>query len=230
MEWGELVRERLVPGPSEPSSAATLVAVAVALVAISWGPLWRLARIGVTLAHEVGHAVVGLAVGRRFTGFVVSGDASGHAVTVGPVRGLGRVATTWAGYPAPAVAGLLLMWAGTRGYGALVVGLALLGSVLLLLLARSVTTVVTILVTAGLFGSLWWWRSDELQAAALVAVGLVLLVGTGRALAAGAPAGRAGDDPEVLRQLTRLPRWWWLGSWVVVWAAAGLASAWLLVA
>ena len=139
MEWGELVRERLVPGPSGPSSAATLVAVAVALVAISWGPLWRLARIGVTLAHEVGHAVVGLAVGRRFTGFVVSGDASGHAVTVGPVRGLGRVATTWAGYPAPAVAGLLLMWAGTRGYGALVVGLALLGSVLLLLLARSVT-------------------------------------------------------------------------------------------
>ncbi len=212
MEWGELVRERLVPGPSEPSSAATLVAVAVALVAISWGPLWRLARIGVTLAHEVGHAVVGLAVGRRFTGFVVSGDASGHAVTVGPVRGLGRVATTWAGYPAPAVAGLLLMWAGTRGYGALVVGLALLGSVLLLLLARSVTTVVTILVTAGLFGSLWWWRSDELQAAALVAVGLVLLVGTGRALAAVARHGPAGRGPQGLRELSRPPPWGWRGS------------------
>ena len=75
-------------------------------------------RLAVTLVHELGHALVGLAVGRRFTGFVLRGDMSGHAVTVGPARGPGRVLSTWAGYPAPAVVGAALVWAAGRGWAA----------------------------------------------------------------------------------------------------------------
>ena len=85
---------------------------------LCWGPAWRWVRLGATLVHEVGHAVVGILSGRRFTGFVVAGNASGHAITVGPVRGFGRIATTWAGYPAPAVAGLAFVWSAAQGYAA----------------------------------------------------------------------------------------------------------------
>ena len=71
-------------------------------------------RLGVTLVHELGHAFVGMLVGRRFTGFVLRGDMSGHAVTVGPPRGIGRLVTTWAGYPMPGVVALGLVAAASQ--------------------------------------------------------------------------------------------------------------------
>src|SRR5688500_5955386 len=110
------------------------VALVAALVAVAVSALWRVLRIAVTLVHELGHALVGMAVGRRFTGFVLRGDMSGHAVTVGPSRGSGRVVTTWAGYPAPALVGALMVGAAARGWAAPLVTAALL--VLLLALVR----------------------------------------------------------------------------------------------
>ena len=74
------------------SGAPVLVVLALALLAVAFRPTWRLLRLGVTLVHELGHAGVGVLAGRRFTGFVLRGDMSGHAVTVGPARGLGRAA------------------------------------------------------------------------------------------------------------------------------------------
>ncbi len=104
MEWFETVRDRVVPATGDVALTAPrlLVVLGVALALVAVDPLWRVVRLAVTLVHELGHAVVGVLVGRQFTGFVLRGDMSGHAVTRGPVRGAGRVASTWAGYPMPA--------------------------------------------------------------------------------------------------------------------------------
>ena len=112
-------------------------------------PVWQVLRLAVTLVHELGHALVGLAVGRRFTGFVLRGDMSGHAVTVGPARGIGRVLSTWAGYPAPAVVGAAMVWAAGRGWAAPVAHLVLVVLLVALLRVRSLLTAAVMLVAIG---------------------------------------------------------------------------------
>jgi len=119
MNWLEQVWSRIVPDAGIAlAGPPVLVVLVAALVAVAVEPVWRVVRLGVTLVHELGHAGVGMLCGRRFTGFVLRGDMSGHAVTVGPARGLGRVLTTWAGYPAPGVVGALAVWLAVRGWSA----------------------------------------------------------------------------------------------------------------
>ena len=111
MDWVSGIAERVTPAATTiPLEGRPLViTLLLATVAVVIEPLWRLLRVGITLVHELGHALVGVLVGRRFTGFVVRGDMSGHAVTVGPARGVGRVVTTWAGYPMPALVGAAMI-------------------------------------------------------------------------------------------------------------------------
>jgi len=92
MDWFSEVWARTLPESGVALSGAPVVAVLVAaLVAVAFEPLWRIVRLVVTLVHELGHASVGILAGRRFTGFVLRGDMSGHAVTVGPAcRRAGR--------------------------------------------------------------------------------------------------------------------------------------------
>ena len=198
-----------------------VIAVAVCLVP----GLWRWVRIVVTLVHELGHAGVGVLVGRRFTGFVVRGDMSGHAVTSGRATGPGRVATTWAGYPMPGIVGAALVAAGPSAYAAPALSAVLLALVVVLIRVRSAGTLVTVLVALAATGAAWWWRSDVLQTQLLVGLGVVLLVGGWRHLGAvtggGRPRGGADvSDPAVLRRLTGIPRPVWTGSYVLVLAVA----------
>jgi len=109
-------------------------ALAILLIVLAWAPARRWGRTLVTIVHEAGHAAVGLMVGRRFLGFVVSRDLSGHAVTAGKPTGPGRVATSWAGYPAPAVLGAVVVLLALKGWASAVL---LLGLVLLAVLLVS---------------------------------------------------------------------------------------------
>lgn len=223
MDWAEEVRARLLPASGTPVSGAGLsVCLLLAAGLIVWPAAWTRMRLVVTLVHELGHALVGTAVGRRFTGFVVGGDASGHAVTVGPSRGPGRVAMTWAGYPAPAIAGAWFVWAALRGWAAPTLAAVLLLLVLALVRVRSWHTLIVLGSVAGVVAGLWWRRVDSVQAYAVLAVGAILLAGAWRGLWAVATAGRHVDDPAVLASLTRVPRLVWLISWVL---ACGAATA-----
>lgn len=206
----------------------------VAAIGVLWWPAWRVLRLVVTLVHELGHAVVGVAVGRRLRGFVLRADMSGHAVTVGPARGAGVVATTWAGYPAPAIVGALLVWAAAKGWSAPVLTALLAGLLVALLFVRSLLTALVVLGTFAVTFAAWWWREDALQQHVLVGVGLVLLVGAWRHL--GTVLGRAepSSDPGVLAQLTGLPVVVWqlgfvlvlgVASWVVVSEVLGVLGA-----
>jgi hypothetical protein len=207
------------------SAPAVTVALVAALIVVAVPAVWQVLRLAVTLVHELGHAIVGLAVGRRFTGFVLRGDMSGHAVTVGPSRGVGRVLSTWAGYPAPAVVGAALVWTAGRGWAAPAV--TLVGAVLLVALVRvrSLLTAVVMLTALGATGALWWWRDDAVQAQVLVASGIVLLVGAWRHLGAVLRSRTGSSDPSVLASLTHVPRAVWNATFVLVCAAGSWLAA-----
>ena len=229
MDWVEEVRARVVPAPESaaltgPTVAAVLL---VALVIVSTPVTWTVARIVVTLAHELGHALVGMAAGRRFTGFVVRADMSGHAVTAGPARGLGLVATTWAGYPAPAVAGAGLAWAAVAGWAAPLLTALLVVLAVAAIRVRSLLTTAVVLATAAALAALWWWRSDQVQAAVLVGLALVLTVGAWRHVGALRASRSPDSDARALGRLTGLPAGVWIASFVLAIAAAsaGLALA-----
>ncbi|HQV92799.1 MAG TPA: M50 family metallopeptidase, partial [Phycicoccus sp.] len=184
-QWRDLVWARLVPTPGADailSDRALLLVVVLAAAVVLIGPIWRVVRLGVTLVHELGHAFAGILSGRRFTGFVLRGDMSGHAVTVGPTRGVGRVITTWAGYPMPALVAVALAWVVNRGYAGAALAIILAALLVALPRVRSVLTLVVLLAVALILGALWWWRDDARQAGVLVGIALILLVGGWRHL------------------------------------------------
>lgn len=230
VSWLDAVLARLTPATALPDLSLSVLGVVVLLaaVAVLVDPLWRLLRIGVTLVHELGHAFVGVLCGRRFTGFVVRGDMSGHAVTVGPPRGPGRLATTWAGYPMPGLVALALVAAATRGWAApLLAGLVVV-ALLALPRVRSVTTALALLVVGGGLGALWWWGTGAVQAQVLVGVALVLLVGGWRHLAVVLGATTADSDPGVLRRLSGIPALVWNATFALT-LAATTWGAWRLL-
>ncbi len=226
MDWMDQVATRLEPTTGEVTltTAAVWTVLAGSLLVVAVEPLWRVLRLAVTLVHELGHAVVGMAVGRRFTGFVLRGDMSGHAVTVGRPRGPGRVLSTWAGYPAPALVGAAMAWVAGRGWSAGLIAAVIVILLLALVRVRSALTLVVLVVALAATGALWWWRDDVLQAQLLVGAGIVLVIGAWRHLAAVATTRDRSSDPGVLASLTHVPAVLWTlsfgavcaaGSWVV---------------
>ncbi|WP_240646038.1 M50 family metallopeptidase [Georgenia sp. SYP-B2076] len=207
----------LVPASAWPVAALVLAVVAAVVLA---PPLWRGARVLVTVVHELGHGLVGLLCGRRFTGLVLRGDMSGHAVTVGPSRGAGRALTTWAGYPAPAVVGAAAVQLAAAGWAPpvlAVTALLLLGA---LVRVRSIYTAAVMVALTAVTAALWWWGSGVAQASVVLGMGAFLLVGSWRHLGAVVRHSSPASDPAVLAQLTRVPRWCWHLTFVVVLAAA----------
>lgn len=218
----ELLRDRVTPaaGHDWPEAPALSATVAVALLAVAVPPVWRVVRLAVTLVHELGHALVGIAVGRRFTGFVLRGDMSGHAVTVGRPRGPGRALSTWAGYPAPAIVGAGMVWLAARGWSAPLVTAALAVLLVALVRVRSLLTAVVTVAALGATAALWWWRGDAVQAQVLIGLGIVLVVGAWRHLAAVVTARGRTQDPAVLADLTHLPATVWNATFALACAGA----------
>lgn len=233
MDWVSGIAERVTPAATTiPLEGRPFVlTVLLATVVIVVDPLWRLLRVGVTLVHELGHAFVGILVGRSFTGFVVRSDMSGHAVTVGPARGPGRVATTWAGYPMPVLVGAATIGLAESGWGATLLTATLVMLLLAVVRIRSALTLLVVVAALAAVGPLWWWRDDTLQAHVLVAAGLVLVAGGWRHLGPLVGSGRHDrtSDPAVLAQLTRVPRLLWVASFVLTMGAATAAAAATLV-
>ena len=142
-----------------------VVAVAAALVAVVVRPVWRWTRIAVTIVHELGHAVVGLLSGRKWQRFVVHPDMSGEVSTLGRPTGIGRVLTTAAGYPAPAVVGAVGIWAALAGWGPLVLLALAVMALGALVRARSAFTVLALLVVLAGDLAAWWFGDVQLVAA-----------------------------------------------------------------
>ena len=116
-----MLREIWIRATTVQPALAWQVVAALGLVAllIIWSPVgYRLVRHLVTLVHEAGHALIAKISGRKLRGIRLHSDTSGLTLTRGRPSGLGMVATLLAGYPAPAVLGLVGAWVLERGYAA----------------------------------------------------------------------------------------------------------------
>lgn len=221
--WDEIL-SRTTPGAPTAGTVASLLVLCLVAVLLTLPASWRLVRPAVTVVHELGHAVVGVLVGRRFTGFVVRGDMSGHAVTAGRPRGPGRVACTAAGYPAPVLLGTLLVLMSMSGWAPTVLTALLLALVAALPFARSLMTLLVLAVLLVVLGTTWWWGSGALPSGILLAIGAFLVLGSWRHLGAVIARPRRIDDPQVLARLTGLPAWCWVCVFVLMHAAATLLA------
>lgn len=217
------VWERITPGVGAEGGWWLLVALAAAVLVVSVPPLWRLARPAVTIAHELGHATVGVLMGRRFTGFVVSADMSGHAVTVGPRRGIGRILTLLAGYPAPAVLGAVLVQVALAGWAGAALFAAVVVLAFSLFFSRSAHTVLAVLGTEAVVAVAWWFGSAVVVTGLTLAAGAFLLLGAWRHLGAVVTSRRRDEDPGQLAQLTAVPAALWNLMFALVIAAC---TAW----
>ncbi|MFH5821641.1 M50 family metallopeptidase [Georgenia sp. AZ-5] len=222
---GQAWRRLLPDAAPEADLVALLATLAVVAAAVLLPPLWRQVRVLVTVVHELGHGLVGILCGRRFTGLVLRGDMSGHAVTVGPARGAGRVLSTWSGYPAPGVVGAASVQLAGAGWAPPVLGLVTAILLVCLVRVRSWYTAAVMVALTAATGALWWWGAPALQAVVVLGMGAFLLVGGWRHLGAVLARPTAGSDPAVLARLTWLPQWCWIGTFAVV---LGAASWWAL--
>ncbi len=219
---------------SDPVTAAVVVGTAaLALVVVAVRPVWRVARHGVTIAHEGGHALVAVLVGRRLSGIRLHSDTSGLTVSRGKPRGLGMILTLLAGYPAPALLGVGGAWLLGQGRVALLLWLALALLAVMLLWIRNLYGLVAMLVAGGLVFVVTWYADPYVQAGFGYALVWFLLIGAIRPVAElQASRWRRGSpqsDADQLGRLTHLPGLLWVGVFGLInLAAVGYAVKLLL--
>jgi hypothetical protein len=199
--------------------ATGLVALALVLVPTTWPRV----RLGVTVVHEAGHAVVAVLVGRRLRSIRLHSDTSGLTVSRGKPRGPGMVVMLAAGYLAPAVLGLVaaLLLAAGRSVGLLWL-LVLLAVAMVLWVRNGYGLLVLLGGGAGVL-LLTWYGDGTVQSVAAYLIAWLLLLAAPRPLlellTAGRRRGRT-SDPDQLAGLTRVPA----VLWVLVLLAANLAG------
>jgi len=176
----------------------------------------------VTIAHEGGHALVALLVGRRLNNIELHSDTSGVTVSSGKPYGPGMVFTMMAGYPAPPLLGL--------GFAALVgahritlmLWLAIVLLATLLLKIRNAYGVFSVVATGGVLLAVSWFGSEALQGGfAYLGAWFLLIAGLRPVLELQRSRRlRPGSDADQLAQLTGLPAM----GWVVLFGAAALVA------
>lgn len=218
------VADRVLGTQPDPPAWLVFATAALALAVVVVRPVWRLARNGITIAHEGGHALAALLAGRRLSGIRLHSDTSGVTLSRGRPSGPGMVLTLLAGYLTPSLLGL--------GGAALLatgrVGLLLWASVALLvamlLWMRNLYGLLAVLIAGvGVF-AISWYAEPDVQAAFGYGFVWFLLLGGVRPigeLQGRRWRGRARDsDADQLAAITWLPGL----LWVVFFGLANLAT------
>lgn len=216
--WGDITSRQPLP-----DTTWVLATGLLALVLVLAPSTYPRVRLGVTLVHEAGHALVALLVGRRLQGIRLHSDTSGLTLSRGRPRGPGMVAMLAAGYLAPALVGLgaALLLADGRS-------LAMLWAVVVLLLGvlawiRNLYGLVVVLVVGAVVLLVTWYADARTQSATALLVAWLLLLASPRPLVElllAGRSGRRGSDPDQLARLTRVPS----VVWVLVLLAANVAG------
>ena len=215
-----------------PEPAVVLATGLVALVLVLARPTWPRVRLGVTVVHEAGHAVVAVLVGRRLQGIRLHADTSGVTVSRGRPTGPGMVATLAAGYLAPAAVGVGAALLLSTGRGVALLWLSLLLLAGLLLWVRNVYGLLVLVVLGAGLGLLTAYADPEVQAVAAYLVAWLLLLAAPRPVVELIGQGRRRSrtsDPDQLARLTRVPALVWCALMLVA-NLAGLAVGALTLA
>ncbi len=217
--WQDVTTAQPVPD----RGVVLLVGVAV-LVALCVPGLWHLLRHGLTIVHEAAHAGVAVLVGRRLSGIRVHSDTSGLTVSRGRPRGPGMVATVAAGYPGPAVVGLVAAWLLSRGYALGALWLLLVLVVLVLVQIRNWYGLWAVLVSGAVLVVVTVWAPAEVQSVVAAALTWFFLLGAPRAVLemqaqrrrVRRRGGRDVSDAGLLANLTLAPAGVWVGAFLLV--------------
>ena len=196
---------------------------AVALILVLLPATWPRVRLGITVAHEAGHALVAVLVGRQLRGIRLHSDTSGVTVSRGRPTGPGVVAMLAAGYLTPALLGLgaALLLADGRSVGLLWLLVLVLGA--LLVWVRNVYGFVVVVVAGAGVLALSWYAGGTVQSVAAYLVAWLLLLAAPRPLVELLASGRRRrrtSDPDQLAALTHVPA----VVWTLVLLVANLAG------
>jgi hypothetical protein len=219
--------DRLTTAQSTPHWWLVIAAGAVAFAVVVYGPVWRVARNVVTIAHEGGHALVALLTGRKLDGIKLHSDTSGVTVSRGKPHGPGMVFTAMAGYLTPPLLGLafaallsadritLMLWA----------ALALLAA--LLIKIRNAYGLMSVLVTGLAIFVVSWFGSDTVQAGfAYLGAWFLLFAGARPVIELQRLRSRhraPASDADQLAYLTGVPGL----TWVFLFGSVALAALFL---
>ncbi|MGV9673887.1 M50 family metallopeptidase [Nocardia sp. NPDC003482] len=206
----------------QPPPWVILATAAAALVAVGFPPVWRVLRTAVTIAHELGHAVVAVATGRTLSSIRLHSDTSGVTISRGKPYGLGMILTTMAGYPAPSALGLGCAALLAAGRLTLMLWLVTAALIVLLLLVRNLFGLLAVLCSGAIVFAVSWYGDEVWQGVFGYAVAWFLLFGGLRTIVELQRMHMRGDgsDADQLAYLTKLPG----VLWVLVFAAASLAA------
>lgn len=196
-----------------PDARFVLATGVLALLLVLVPATWPRVRLGVTVVHEAGHALVAVLVGRRLRSIRLHSDTSGLTVSRGKPRGPGMVAMLAAGYLAPAALGLLaaLLLADGRSVGLLWL-LVLLSAGLILWVRNGYGVLVLVVGGAGVL-VVTWYGNGQVQSVAAYLIAWLLLLAAPRPLVELLTAGRRRgrtSDPDQLAGLTRVPAVLWI--------------------
>jgi hypothetical protein len=217
----------------DPPAALVMITAALALLVVVARPSWLLARNGITIAHEGGHALAAVLAGRRLSGIRLHSDTSGLTLSRGRPTGLGMVLTLLGGYPAASVLGLGGAWLLAAGRITLLLWVSLVLLFAMLLMIRNFYGLLAVLVAGGGIFAVSWFTEPEVQAAFAYAFVWFLLIGGVRPVGElqGLRARRRARDSDAdqLGRITWLPGLVWVGLFGAVNLAALAAAVALLL-
>jgi hypothetical protein len=196
-----------------PDARFVLATGVLALLLVLVPATWPRVRLGITVVHEAGHALVAVVVGRRLRSIRLHSDTSGLTVSRGKPRGPGMVAMLAAGYLAPAALGLLaaLLLADGRSVGLLWL-LVVLTAAMVLWVRNGYGFLVLLVGGAGVL-LVTWYGDGQVQSVAAYLIAWLLLLASPRPLVellgAGRRRGRTSDADQ-LAGLTRVPAVLWI--------------------
>lgn len=228
--WHHIVD--LTARQAAPPALLVVLTAAGALIATLYRPIWRWLRNAVTIAHEGGHALVAVLVGRRLQSIRLHQDTSGLTVSKGKPHGPGMVLTLMVGYVAPSLLGLGGAWLLSGQRIRLTLWIAIVLLIPMLFMIRNFYGVVAMLVSGGAVFAVSWYASPQVQAGFAYAGVWFLLVGGVRPVfeLAGQRRRRqvVGSDVDQLAALTHIPGGAWLFLYLLVSAGALVLGAILL--
>lgn len=224
--WAKLIEVQV-----KPELWMILAAWTIAL-ALTFTPIWRMARNIITVVHEGGHALMAVVWGRRIAGIKLHSDTSGVTISSGKPWGLGVILTTIAGYTAPATLGLFLAYLSSEGRSFLALVLLGISMLLIFLSIRNLWGfIVTVPLTIGFYYLLQ--VNESVQTFALVTVAAFLTVASTRPIIELQRARHRGQaeesDADQLQKLTLvIPGILWVAFFMLFSLAANIATIWLL--
>jgi uncharacterized membrane protein YbhN (UPF0104 family) len=225
------VTDKLTTISPQPPVWVVLATAAAALAVVLYRPVWRVLRTCVTIAHEIGHAVVAICTGRTLSGIRLHSDTSGVTVSRGKSRGFGMVLTTLAGYPAPSAVGLGFAILLGTGRQTMMLWILIAALVVLIVVIRNLFGFLAVICVGGAAFAVSWYGTAVWQGVFGYVVTWFLLFGGVRAVIELWQVSVRGDgsDADQLAWLTRIPARLWVAVFgLLTFAALVLGGGQLL--